>query len=186
MSIDEGASKDVLRGGEPLAEATKKVLTTAIEHVRKAMKEAPECTAMEIPRPQAIQALVPEIHEMQSKGYDWAAIASLLSEHGIAINVVTHKSDLQRAKAGGRGPAGKRGGGREAKQRTPLRSGKGDGVGTPEAEKRRAGGRTEPAATAGAWPAKEAAATATKVASAPTKDGAKPWSFVPEEDTDDI
>src|SRR5579863_9028291 len=124
MSITEGVPRPASRGGETVTEATKTVLATAIEEVRRAMKDAPECTAKAVPKPQAIQALVAEIHQMRSKGYDWKAIASFLSEHGIAINVVTLKSYLQRAKADGVRPAGKRRGSREAKQRTPLRSGK--------------------------------------------------------------
>jgi hypothetical protein len=43
-----------------------------------------------------------------------------------------------------------------------------------------------PAPTLTARPGKEVAEAAPKAASAPAKDGAKPWSFVPEEDTDDI
>ena len=169
-----------------MTEATKTVLATAIEEVRRAMKDAPECTAKAVPKPQAIQALVAEIHQMRSKGYDWKAIASFLSEHGIAINVVTLKSYLQRAKADGVRAAGKRRGAREAKQRTPLRSGKDTGEGTPEAAKGRAGGGTAAAPAVPSRPAKEPTAAAPKAGSAPAKDGAKPWSFVPEEDTDDI
>jgi hypothetical protein len=186
MSMTEGVPRPAARGGETVTVSTKKVLTAAIEHVRKAVKEAPECSAKEVPKQQAIQALVPEIHEMQSKGYGWEAIASFLSDHGVAINVVTLKSYLRRAKAGGVRPEGKRRGGKEAKERTPRRSGRDTGVGTREAEKIRAGGKMAPASTATARPGKEAAEAAPKAASAPAKDGAKPWSFVPEEDTDDI
>lgn len=186
MSMTEGVPRPASRGGETVTVATKKVLTTAIEHVRKAVKEAPECTAKEIPKLQAIHVLVPEIHEMQAKGYDWKAIASFLSDHGIAINVVTLKSYLRRVKAGGGRPAGKRRGGREPKQKAALRPSKGTGVATPEADKNRAGGKTEPTPAPPPRPAKDAAAPASKAASAPAKDGAKPWSFVPEEDTDDI
>ena len=56
------------------------------------MKDAPEWTAGDVPNLQAIQALVPEIHQMRSKGYDWKAIASDLSGHGVAINVVIAKA----------------------------------------------------------------------------------------------
>ena len=149
------------------------------------MKDAPECTAKAVPKPQAIQALVTEIHQMRSKGYDWKAIADFLSEHS-PLNVVTLKSYLQRAKAEALRPAGKRRGGREAKQRTPLRSGKDTGEGTPEAAKGRAGGGTAAAPAVPSRPAKEPAAAAPKAGSAPAKDGAKPWTFVPEEDTDDL
>ncbi len=92
MSISEGASKHVLREGEAVASSTKKVPKAAIEHVWKAIQNAPECTAKEIPKMHAIRALLPDIEQLQSKGYDWKAVASFLSEHGIALHVVTLKS----------------------------------------------------------------------------------------------
>jgi hypothetical protein len=88
------------RGGETVTVPTRKIPTTAIEQVRKAMQNAPECLAKEVSKVQAIQALTPDIRQMQSKGYEWTAIANLLSEHGIAVTPVTLKSYLQQAKAG--------------------------------------------------------------------------------------
>src|ERR1017187_2823412 len=76
-------SRECFCGGETVTVTTKKVPTTAIDHVRKAIQMAPDCTTKEVTKVQAVQALISDIQQMQSKGYDWRAIASLLSEHGI-------------------------------------------------------------------------------------------------------
>src|ERR1035438_3406409 len=99
MSIKQCRFERCFCGGETVAVPAKKVATTAIEQVRKAIQMAPDCTTKEVTKLQAIQTLISDIQQIQSKGYDWRAIASLLSEHGIDINVVTLKSYLQRAKA---------------------------------------------------------------------------------------
>ena len=187
MSIHEGASKDVLRGGETVTSSTKKVPTAAIEHVRRAIQNAPDRTTNEVPKLQAIRALIPDIRQMQSKGYDWSAIASLLSEHGIAINVVTLKSYLQRAKAGEVRPRRKRGAGNGAAPRTPRGSRKDTGRGTAKAAEGRTEDRSENAPETPAGAPKEAAVGASKTGGARAQEAvSRPWAFVPEEDTDDI
>src|ERR1700722_18545962 len=143
MSIHEGASKDALRGGETVTSSTKKVPTAAIEQVRRALQNAPDCATKEVPKLQAIRALIPDIRQMQSKGYDWSAIARLLSEHGIAINVVTLKSYLQRAKAGEVRPHRKRRAGNGAAPTTPRGSRKDTGRGTAKAAEGRTQDRSE-------------------------------------------
>jgi hypothetical protein len=45
----------------------------------------------------AIRMLTDSIKAMLSKGYDWAAIATLLSEQGLSVSPVTLKSYLQHA-----------------------------------------------------------------------------------------
>ena len=174
-------------GGETVTESTKKVPTAAIEAVRKAIQMTPDCTTTEITKLQAVQALTPDIQQMQSKGYGWTAIADLLSEHGIPINVVTLKGYLQRTKAGAGKSRHKR-------------------KGSPDAEKR-------PARGSGEDPRKGAARATAAAATAPKEETAEPLggppnrtpvggakapraldsgtvsrrsAFVPEEDSDDI
>ena len=170
-----------------MTEPTKKVPTTAIEQVRRAIQMAPDCTTKAITKVQAIQALVSDIQQMQSKGYDWGAIASLLSENGIAINVVTLKSYLQRAKARG----GKARRGRRGSHDADKRPARGSGEGTRGGAARAAGAATrgpreDPAApAAGAstrLPVGDAKATHALGNDALSRRSA----FVPEEDTDDI
>src|ERR1019366_2785449 len=123
MSINGCLVERCFCGGETVTVPAKKVATTAIEQVRKAIQMAPDCTTKEVTKLQAIQTLISDIQQMQSKGYDWRAIASLLSEHGIDINVVTLKSYLQRAKAGGVKARRKHRGTRDDDKRTPRGSG---------------------------------------------------------------
>ena len=123
---------------------------------------------------------------MQAKGYDWRAIASLLSEHGIAINVVTLKSYLQRAKAEAR-PHRKRRAGEGAEPRKARGSGKDTGRGTAKAGEDGTQGRSEDAPETPAGAPKEAAVGASKSGGACAQEAvSRPWAFVPEEDTDDI
>ena len=68
------------------------------EQARRAIRSTPECVAKDIPKGEAIRALTPDIREMHSKGYDWTAIAQLLTEQGVAITAVTLTSHLQQAK----------------------------------------------------------------------------------------
>jgi hypothetical protein len=166
---------------------TKKVPTTAIEHVRRAIQMAPDCTTTELTKVQAVQALLSDIQQMQSKGYDWRAIASLLSEHGIAINAVTLKSYLQRAKAGGVKARRKRGGSRDADKRTARRSGADAQGGAPKAPGAAARGTKEDAAAPALGESTRVSAKAAKATRAVGDDAVPRRSaFVPEEDTDDI
>ncbi len=160
----------------------------AIEQVQRAFEAAPECGAKEVPKAQAIRMLIPQIRTMQSKGYDWEAIAGLLSEHGIAITAVTLRSYLQKLKtAGGKKPSPKRKGLPDVQGSIGSPPPAVDGVGTKEI----AGAR--PRADKGA-PAVPPRAAAPEVATEPTKavrrpsdDGpARRSAFVPTEDSDDI
>jgi hypothetical protein len=185
MSIKGCGFERCFCGGKTVVVPTKKVPTTAIEQVRKAIQMAPDCTTKEVTKVQAIQALISDIEQMQSKGYDWRAIASLLSEHGIAINVVTLKSYLQRAKASGVKARRRRRGSHDADKRSPRASGE---------DTRRAAPKAAGAATTG--PREDAAAPAVGASNRIPVGGAKVTlgndavsrrsAFVPEEDTDDI
>lgn len=165
--------------------ATKKVPTTAIEQVRKAFQMAPDCTTKEVTKVQAIQALISDIEQMHSKGYNWMTIASLLSEHGIAINVVTLKSYLQRAKAGGVKARRRRSGRHDASKRLPRASGE---------DTREGAGKVAAAGTRGAREDASAPAAGASnripvsIAKASLGNDAvsRRSAFVPEEDTDDI
>jgi hypothetical protein len=166
---------------------TKKVPTAAIEHVRKAIQMAPDCTTKEVTKVQAIQALTSDIQQMQSKGYDWRAIASLLSEHGIAINVVTLKSYLQRAKAGGVKARRKRRGSQDADKRRVRDSAEGTRGGTAKAARAATRVPREDAWAGAAGASNRIPAGGPKATHALGNDTASRRSaFVPEEDTDDI
>jgi hypothetical protein len=187
MSIKEWQFERCFCGGETVTVTTKKVPTTSIDHVRKAIQMAPDCTTKEVTKVQAIQALTSDIQQMQSKGYDWKAIASLLSEHGIAINVVTLKSYLQRVKAGGVKARRKHRGNRDADKRTPRGSGEGAREGAAKAPAAATRGPKEDAAAPAAGPSSRIPEGAAKATPALGNDTASRRSaFVPEEDTDDL
>jgi len=69
-----------------------------IKQLQQALADIPECRSEEITRTEAIRILTPQIHKMQSKGYGYTAIASLLSEKGFAVNSKGLKSYLRQAK----------------------------------------------------------------------------------------
>jgi hypothetical protein len=100
MSINEGVFERRSYGSETVTMSTKRVLTAMVVLVRRAMQDAPNAPRRATTKAQAIQPL----------------------GDGIAINVVTLTSNRQGAKARGVRPQGKRRGGTDAKQRTPLRS----------------------------------------------------------------
>jgi hypothetical protein len=81
--------------------AAKKIRVTAVEHLQRALENLPTCPVEEVSKRRAIGMLVPQIQNLQSKGYGWDAIAGLLCEGGIAVTAVTLKSYLQQAKAVG-------------------------------------------------------------------------------------
>jgi hypothetical protein len=76
----------------------RKMPMAAIEERQRAFEGVPECRVEEVTKVQAIRMLVPQIHAMQSKGYNLRAIAGMLSEHGIAVTSVTLKSYLNQVK----------------------------------------------------------------------------------------
>jgi hypothetical protein len=187
MSIKDGLVERCFCGGETVTVRAKKVATTAIEQVRKAIQMTPDCTTKEVTKLQAIQALISDIQQMQSKGYDWRASASLLSEHGIDINVVTLKSYLQRAKAGGAKARRKRRASHEADKRTPRGSGEAAREGAAKAAAAATRGPKEDAAAPALAAANRIPAGGAKAIPALGNDAASRRSaFVPEEDTDDL
>ena len=166
---------------------TKKIPTTAIEHVRRAIQMAPDCTTKEVTKLQAIQTLIADIQQMQSKGYDWKAIASLLSEHGIAVNVVTLKSYLQRAKAGRVKARRKRGGGHDADKRPAPGAGEATRGGAAKAPAAPARGPSEHSAPPAVGASNRIPVGGAKATHAPGNDAiSRRSAFVPEEDTDDL
>jgi hypothetical protein len=187
MSIKDCLVESCFCGGETLTVAAKKVPTTTIESVRKAIQMTPDCATKEVTKLQAVQALIPDIEQMQSKGYDWKAIATLLSEHGIAINVVTLKSYLQRSKPGGGKPRRKRGGARDADKRTPRGSGEGARAGAAKAPAAATKSPKEDAAVPAPGTSNRILAGGAKATSVLGNDaGSRRSAFVPEEDTDDL
>jgi hypothetical protein len=187
MSIKQCRFERCFCGGDTVTVTAKKVATTAIEQVRKAIQMAPDCTTKEVTKLQAIQALISDIQQMQSKGYDWKAIASLLSEHGIDINVVTLKSYLQRAKAGGAKARRKRRGNHDADKRTPRGSSEDAREGAAKAPGAATRGPKEDGAPPAAGSSNCIPANAAKANPALGNDTASRRSaFVPEEDTDDL
>jgi hypothetical protein len=168
---------------------TRKVSMTAIEQIQQSFENAPECRVKEVPKVQAIRILIPQIRTMHAKGYDWEAIARLLSEQGVAVTAVTLKSYLHQAKA----PAGKRAGqkqkglqGRQRglSQRRPDAAGGPTGRAVPRAES-----HADKVASAAAppVPAKQSAVESSKAKGRPTEDlSVRRSAFVPEEDSDDL
>ena len=171
-----------------MTEPTRKVPTTVIELARKAMQNAPECLAKEVSKVHAIRSLVPDIRQMQSKGYDWNAIACLLSEHGIRVTAVTLKSYLQQAKARPSKRTHRKAGGSSSPPRSGSggsRNGTDHGTASVRGADTGAGKAGLPAPPAAV--AKQPAGDVPKTSRPPVVDaGARRSTFVPEEDTDDI
>lgn len=78
---------------------SQKISVLAIENVRKAMREAPEYSAKEVSKMQAVRLLAPQIQEMQAKGYSLGPIAGMLSDNGFIITVTALKNYLTKVKA---------------------------------------------------------------------------------------
>jgi hypothetical protein len=187
MSINEGGCESCFAEGRAVTVPPKKVPTTAIEQVRKAIQMAPDCTTKEVTKLQAIQALISDIQQMQSKGYDWKAIASLVSEHGIAMNVVTLKSYLQRAKTGAGKARRKRKGNRDADKRPARGSVEATRGGTAKAAGAATRGSREDGATPAVGASNRIPVGGPKATHAVGNDAiARRSAFVPEEDTDDL
>ena len=167
---------------------TRRIQKTTIEQIRRAIQDAPECESTGVTKVQAIRVLIPDIQQMQAKGYDWKAIASLFCEQGIEVTAVTLKSYLQQAKAD-----------RRRRRRKPRSV---DGPGKSRAER---GGRVAAGGTASLAQA-DAASVAkapgvtppvaagkavradppTAVRTPPPDAGTRRSAFVPEEDSDDL
>jgi hypothetical protein len=76
-----------------------KVPTSTIKDLQQSMEDAPEHESHEVSKVQALRLLSPQILLMQSKGYNMAHIAALLSERGITVTAGTLKSHLSRFKS---------------------------------------------------------------------------------------
>jgi hypothetical protein len=70
-----------------------------IEDLQKAMREAPEYCAKEVNKVDAVRLLVPQIQEMQTRGYSLGKIAEFLSAKGFIIKPAALKNYLTRIKA---------------------------------------------------------------------------------------
>jgi hypothetical protein len=70
-----------------------------IKDLQQSFEDAPEHESHEVSKVQALRLLSPQILLMQSKGYNMAHIASLLSERGVTVTAATLKSHLSRFKS---------------------------------------------------------------------------------------
>jgi len=166
----------------------KKVRVAEIERIRGTMTNAPEHPVDEVTTAEAVRMLSPDIHAMQAKGYGLPAIATHLSDNGLAMTTKTLKTYLTEARATG----GRR------KRRAAKRVGSTTGAGStaPTTESKSAGvaqagsaaalhaARVVPKTTP---PATPAAAKGTTGTTRPGDDaGVRRSTFVPKEDTRDI
>jgi hypothetical protein len=78
---------------------SQKISILAIEDLQKAMREAPEYSAKEVTKVQAVRLLAPQIQEMQSRGYSLGQIADFLSAKGFLIKPTALKNYLTKIKA---------------------------------------------------------------------------------------
>jgi hypothetical protein len=72
---------------------------STIKGLQQSMEDAPEHETHEVSKVQALRLLSPQILLMQSKGYNMAHIAGLLSERGVTVSAATLKSHLSRFKS---------------------------------------------------------------------------------------
>lgn len=168
---------------------TRKIAMTAIEQIQRAFETAPEHRVKEVPKVQAIRILIPQIRTMQSKGYDWEAIAALLSEQGIPVTAVTLRSYLHQARAAGSKKTNPKRKGLQEAQGSPSRASHGavDGVGTKVIPGVRPREDKVAPVVAPKVAAVEIATESTKGLRRPSDVGAGCRSaFVPTEDSDDL
>ena len=177
----------------------RKICASAIEELQRELGGAPERYRDEFNQKEAVRVLFPEIRAMQSKGYSVAEIAQLLSDRGVEVRAsslrtllsifrcAAEKSRVHRAlKARKETASATRIAAVDQRsllaKRPPERSG--DRAATAAAVQRRetptmpAHGAQKPPATSGSSQRLSTAASSERVA--------RPGTFIPREDTDDI
>ena len=80
--------------------AKPRIRVDLIDEVQQALHALPQHQPDEVTKSQAIQRLLPQIRESQSKGYSLAAIGKVLTERGIAVTTGALRAHLSAAKTG--------------------------------------------------------------------------------------
>jgi hypothetical protein len=75
-----------------------KFAAETVQKLRQALDEVEPYQATELSKQQAIRALSPQIEALRAKGYSWAAVASMLSEHGVPVSVAALRTYLRRVR----------------------------------------------------------------------------------------
>jgi hypothetical protein len=74
----------------------KKFTPDSVRELQEWLGELPAFEATELSKQQAIRALSPQISALRSKGYSWAAIATMLSERGMPVSAAALRTYLRR------------------------------------------------------------------------------------------
>ncbi len=70
----------------------------AIRTLQQSLEAVAPYQATELSKQQAVRALLPQIETLRAKGYSWASVAAMLSEHGIPVSVAALRTYLRRAR----------------------------------------------------------------------------------------
>jgi hypothetical protein len=72
--------------------------TEAIRTLQQSLETVAPYQPTELSKQQAVRALLPQIETLRAKGYSWASVAAMLSEHGIPVSVAALRTYLRRAR----------------------------------------------------------------------------------------
>ena len=156
----------------------KRVGVAAVAALQRVLEELPEYRASEVSRFRAIQLLSPQIHALRSKGYNWTAIATLLSEQGITVTPAVLRKYLWDAPA--RSAAKKRSNAPRTRSASAVTKMEPTAVVT----ERRTSPTSDPSPQSASVPVSNKAESVAPLASRP--DGARRSAFVPRKDSEVI
>jgi hypothetical protein len=172
----------------------RKIPASAIEDLHRVLGEAAERRPKEFSKKEAVRLLLPGIRAMQTKGYSIAEIAQVLSEKGVAMTAAALRTVLSSFRAAAEKRHSHRSV-REAKQpateanaTVPLPEvppkPSGGHAATPPALSRSEKPPAPPQGTAASAPAAETSKRSP--ASTSPERVARPGTFIPREDSDEI
>jgi hypothetical protein len=76
----------------------KKFTAETVLQLQQSLDEVPPYQATEISKQQTVRTLSPQIFALRSKGYNWTAVAAMLSERGVPVSVAALRTYLRRVR----------------------------------------------------------------------------------------
>jgi hypothetical protein len=75
-----------------------KFTAETVRQLQQSLDEIAPYEATEVSKQQAIRMLSPQILSLRSKGYNWTAVAAMLSEQGVPVSVAALRTYLRRVR----------------------------------------------------------------------------------------
>ncbi len=75
-----------------------KFAAETVQQLQQSLDQVAPYQPTELSKQQAIRALAPQIEALRAKGYGWAAVAAMLSEHGVPVSVAALRTYLRRVR----------------------------------------------------------------------------------------